>query len=374
MNDLWLEEPGIYTRVDKKGRKHWYVRFEQGGRTAKRALKATTLREARQERACLIASVAEERYVEPDRLKVTISTLLDAVLVHWQTAGPQGGPIAALASARCQLERVRKDVGSRQARGWTYSDAVGYVAKGETPAQKSTRGNRMAILRTAMKLGKRDGRLDVVPDFPKRLDNVRQGFLTPEAFEALIVKMPRPVDAEILRFCYYSAQRICRVLELHVSDVDPTEWTIRGEAARGHKDRPMIPLVGAARAVVEARLRAAVGPGWHLFHEDGQPITYDAIHGRWLRLMRKLGLPYHIHDLRRSAARNLVNAGVDPLIAAKITGHRSLSMFDRYAIRPDEAVKRAAQRLDDYLHEKTDHNPTTDATAQLSSAWDEPTS
>lgn len=80
--------------------------------------------------------------------------------------------------------------------------------------------------------------------------------------------------------------------------------------------------------------------------------THHAIYDRWHAVMVKKGLAWTIHDFRRSAARNLVNAGVHPDVAKDITGHRSTTMFSRYAINPAEAVRKAAQQVDAYLADR----------------------
>ena len=60
------------------------------------------------------------------------------------------------------------------------------------------------------------------------------------------------------------------------------------------------------------------------------------------------------HDLRRSAARNLLRAGVDPDVARKITGHKTESMFSRYNITDERDQREALRQIDEYVAARRD--------------------
>ena len=66
-----------------------------------------------------------------------------------------------------------------------------------------------------------------------------------------------------------------------------------------------------------------------------------------------------LHDFRRTAARDRVNAGIPERVAMKITGHKTRSLFDRYPIAYKKDLKAAAKKLSNNRDELHGHNSGT---------------
>jgi integrase len=77
------------------------------------------------------------------------------------------------------------------------------------------------------------------------------------------------------------------------------------------------------------------------------PKVITSFNKAWKLACRAAGCPGRIpHDLRRTAVRNLVRAGIAERVAMMMTGHKTPSVFQRYNIVSDGDLRAAAQKLD----------------------------
>ena len=85
-----------------------------------------------------------------------------------------------------------------------------------------------------------------------------------------------------------------------------------------------------------------------MFRRD--TVTVRAWRTAWPEACRRAGVPGRLlHDCRRTAARNLVRAGVPERVAMQLTGHRSRAIFDRYNIVQEAELQHAGHQLCAYL-------------------------
>ena len=74
----------------------------------------------------------------------------------------------------------------------------------------------------------------------------------------------------------------------------------------------------------------------------------------WNTAREAVGLPNMlVHDLRRTAVRNMMRAGISQKAAMLISGHRTTSVFHRYDIIDERDIVAAGEKLEAYLLESS---------------------
>ena len=200
-----------------------------------------------------------------------------------------------------------------------------------------------ALLESALRFAQARGRLSRVPAITRMKEPpARQGFWSSlDEFEKFVGHL-HDEDLRDMSWCaYLTGWRRSEVFGLPWEYVDMNATPhpeVRIPTTKNGKPR-VIPLVGKLRELFERRWerRAVQLPNGStyladlVFHRQGRPLKDPRV--AWEKALHDAGLARKTwHDFRRTAVRNMLNAGVPEKVAMEITGHRTRSIFDRYAI------------------------------------------
>ena len=222
------------------------------------------------------------------------------------------------------------------------------------PVANATINYEIAMLRRAFRISLRAGRINVRPEFPMlKVDNARKGFFEADQYRAVVAELPDYLKP-VAQAAYITGWRTkSELLSRQWRHVDLDSGWLRldpGESKNG--EGRMFPLTPDFRALLETqrdRVRAierATGQviPWIFPHADGSPIRN--FRHCWKDACRAACVPgLLVHDFRRTAVRNLERAGVPRSAAMKITGHKTETVYRRYAIVDEGMMRDAAVKL-----------------------------
>jgi integrase len=187
----------------------------------------------------------------------------------------------------------------------------------------------------------------IMPDFEMPEDSKpRKGFVKPEVFAQLVAALPKRLQP-LVTFLYNTGCRIGAAKQIVWAMVneDATEIELPGEITKNGEPLTL-PLVGELSATLKKQFRT-----------DGPVFDATNLRKEWAEACHALGLGVKdgwkyrgltIHDLRRSAVRNLVRAGVRETVAMEISGHKTRHVFDRYNISDTDDIHEALIKVGEY--------------------------
>ncbi len=190
-------------------------------------------------------------------------------------------------------------------------------------------------------------------------NNVRTGFFEEPESRALHTNLPDYLKP-VIEFASLTGWRVrSEILLLTWPQVDFQGGIVRLEPGTTKNDDGRVfpfsvlpPLEALLRRQRECTLEIQRAMGrivpW-VFHRNGARIR--DFRSVWQTACRRAGLDGRVpHDFRRTAVRNLERSGVPRSVAMKLVGHRTESIYRRYAIVSEadltEGVKKLAVRYE----------------------------
>jgi integrase len=285
---------------------------------------------------------------------VLVGELLDDLEVYYQVTNPK----SAAWGAR-MAKYLRPFWGQRRADKVTTTAINEYIKQRKSEAVRTDElgpasiNRELAILRKALNLG-RDATPPKVGFVPKIITlkepPARKGFLEYEQYRALFDALPEELRLPLV-IGYFTGARFGEVLSIQLHQVDMRDKKIRLYDTKRHSEGRWLPIYGemldATAQQVEAIARDYPHCPW-LSHRRGNRII--SIRVAWDSACKAVGLPDLLfHDLRRSAVRNMVRAGIPEKVAMKISGHKTRSVFDRYNIVDNRDIEDAGKRMEEFF-------------------------
>jgi len=226
-------------------------------------------------------------------------------------------------------------------------------AKGVTNA---TINRELSIVRRGFRLAAQSDppKVAYVPHIPKlEENNVREGFLEYDQYLALREALPIHLRC-LFVVGYHVGCRLGELRSLRRDQVDLDAREIQLDASQTKTKRPrVLPVYGDMELWLRWQLED-LQQNWPacrwLFHYQGRRVG-GHLKG-WKQACQQVGLAKLLfHDLRRTAIRNMVRAGIPEKVCMEVSGHTTRSTFDRYNIVSRRDLALVREKMDRYLAE-----------------------
>jgi integrase len=221
-------------------------------------------------------------------------------------------------------------------------------------AANASINRELAILKRLFRLAKQGGRyLGDVPHIPMQVErNTRKGFFERAQFDAVKDRLPAALQP-LVEFAYLTGWRVkSEILPLEWRHIDWTDRVVRLDpGTTKNEEGRTFPFTAAIETVLQAQLMehqtlkqaGRIVP--LVFHRNGKPILH--FYKAWQTACTAAGVPGKLlHDFRRTAVKNLERDGVSRSAAMAMVGHKTESIYRRYAIVDAGALREAAAKID----------------------------
>jgi integrase len=275
--------------------------------------------------------------------KTTVSDLMCTFLMDYELAGKKSLDDA---KARWKLH-LEPEFGNCRASQVTTASIATYRKKRrvEQTAALATVNRELALLKSAFRFGLESDPPTVVRcpaiRLPSERGNARKGFFEDGAQHKLYEYCPELWFRALVEVGRTFGWRVSEVKSLRVRQVDFTHRTLSLDAGSTKNGEPrVVTLTNDLFLLLQSCAHGKKPEDFLITRANGKPIR--DFRGMWNKACEHAGCPGRLfHDLRRTMAKNLIDAGVSEGVVMAIGGWKTRSVFDRYHIKTQAAIAKA---------------------------------
>jgi len=359
-------------RIWRRGPFYWIQYYDAHGRQIRESTRSATEQVAKR---LLKRRLGErEAGLLPDRTanRVAVQDLAAIFLLDYKNNGK------SLRWANDCWDDLEPFFGAMKATHVTTDDISRYVEKRKNDKVSNATINReLSCLRRMFTLGTQctPPKVQRVPIFPTRLkeNSPRSGFVEDAQYRKLCDNCKVVWLRAFLSIAYSFGFRAGELLKMRVRQIDLLDRTIRLEpGTTKNKEGRIVKMTEEVYLWVSQCVRGK-GPDDYVFTwRDGRGIR--DFRGLWDKVTTAAGVPgLLVHDLRRSAVRNMIRRGIPEVVAMRISGHKTRSVFDRYNIVSETDLADAARRIEQGRDKANDSQENGDKTGTTQVVTNSPT-
>lgn len=334
----------------KRGR-IWWVKYYRNGKAFRESGKSSKVRDAKRLLRRREAEIDTSNFTGLEAERIRFEEIADDFLNEYQANNRK----SFVWAERRTEQHLKPFFSGLRVPEITTERVRAYTSKRQVEGASNASINReLAALKRMFNLAAATTPPKVVrvPYIPMlKENNVRRGFFHHSEYLALRRELPEYLKP-VLTFGYYTGARVGEILNLRWRQVDMKGRTVNLDPGTTKNDQPRtIPL---ARELVKAlrALKAIHDLNWldgeSVFTRNGKRIR--TFYVAWKSACKRSGVSGRLfHDLRRTAVRNMVRAGVPERVAMAISGHKTRSIFDRYNIVSERDLHEATRCVEAFL-------------------------
>jgi integrase len=349
----------------KRGTVYW-IKYYVNGRPVRESTKTDKAKRAERMLKVREGRAATGQPILPRVDRIRVEELLNDLRAHYETTGRR-----TLREVDTRLIPLKSFFTGYRASAISGAILTEYMQRRQAATVANGTINReLSLLGTAFRLGEEHGKVLRAPTIHLLNEATpRQGFFEEADFRAVRARLPKDLRVAVT-IMYTFGWRLSEVMGLRLAHVDLSAGTLRLEpGTTKNREGRVVYLTPELEVLIREQIDRVMAASrklnrllpWlfpHLsgcytgtprrtFYKVWQVACEQAGLGKMVEVApgRKSWRGMIPHDFRRTAVRNMERNGVPRSVAMKLTGHKTESIYRRYAIVSDADLQEATRKL-----------------------------